>query len=200
MIKHVIFDVGRVLFRWDLRYLFEKMIADKDELDWFLDNVVTVQWHFEHDAGRALADMVPERIALFPAYEDHICAYAERFNETIPGPVEGSLEIVDELAAANIRLFAITNFGAEFWDGFRPTQAIFDHFQDIIVSGREKLVKPDSAIYRLALKRFDIKAQEAIFIDDVQANVQAAEQIGMKGHLFHGSDGLRSELRNLSLL
>jgi len=92
MIKHVIFDVGRVLFRWDLRYLFEKMIADKDELDWFLDNVVTVQWHFEHDAGRALADMVPERIALFPAYEDHICAYAERFNETIPGPVEGSLE------------------------------------------------------------------------------------------------------------
>lgn len=200
MIKNVIFDVGRVLFQWDLRHLFAKLIDDEDELDWFLENVVTTQWHFEHDAGRLLADMTAERISLFPQYEDLIKAYAHRFNETIPGPVAGSLEIVEALAAQDIPLFAITNFGDEFWSGFRPTQPIFDHFTDIIVSGREKLVKPDPAIYALAIDRFTIKAEESIFIDDMQANIDAANSSGMHGHLFESADILRTELEGLGLL
>lgn len=200
MIKNVIFDVGRVLFHWDLRHLFEKLIADRDELDWFLENVVTTQWHFEHDAGRTLADMTAERISLFPQYEDLIKAYAHRFNETIPGQVGGSLEIVEALAAQDIPIFAITNFGDEFWSGFRPTQPIFDHFTDIIVSGREKLVKPDPAIYALAIDRFTIKAEESIFIDDMQANIDAAKLSGMQGHLFKNADILRTELEGLGLL
>lgn len=200
MIKNVIFDVGRVLFHWDLRHLFTKLIDDEDELDWFLENVVTTQWHFEHDAGRLLADMTAERISLFPQYEALIKAYAHRFNETIPGPVAGSLEIVEALAAQDIPLFAITNFGDEFWNGFRPTQPIFDHFTDIIVSGREKLVKPDPAIYALAIDRFTIKAEESIFIDDMQANIDAANSSGMQGHLFESADILRTELEGLGLL
>ena len=136
-ITAVVFDVGKVLFEWDLRHLFAKLITDKDELEYFVAHVVTPEWHFQHDAGRALGDMVAERVAEFPKYADWIAAYASRFNETIPGPVSGSLEIVEELAERDVPLFAITNFGAEFWDGFRPTQPIFDRFQDIIVSGVE---------------------------------------------------------------
>ena len=200
MIKNVIFDVGRVLFHWDLRHLFEKLISDSDELDWFLENVVTPELHFEHDAGRALADMAAERIALFPKYEALIRAYTSRFNETIPGPVEGSLEIVEALAARGVPLYAITNFGAEFWDGFRPTQLIFDHFRDIVVSGREKLVKPDPAIYQLALERFDINAAESLFIDDMSANIKAAKASGMHGHIFKDAAILRNELTQLALL
>lgn len=200
MMKNVIFDVGRVLYHWDLRHLFAKLMDDKDELNWFLENVVTVQWHFEHDAGRLLADMVSERIALYPQYESLIRAYATRFNETIPGPIEGSLEIVKTLAAKGVPLYAITNFGAEFWDGFRPTAPIFDLFEDIIVSGREKLVKPDSAIYHLAIQRFDIVPKQSIFIDDMPANVEAAKDVGMDTHLFEGAVGLKSKLRALKLL
>ena len=125
MQKAVVFDVGRVLFEWQLAALFEKLIDDRDELDWFLANVVTEEWHFEHDRGRALADMVPERIAQFPAYESHINAYATRFNETVPGPVPGSHAIVERLAGAGVPLFCLTNFGDEFWQLFRPTQPIF---------------------------------------------------------------------------
>ena len=200
MIKNIIFDVGRVLFQWDLRHLFEKLISDSDELDWFLENVVTSQWHFEHDAGRALADMAAERIALYPMYETHIRAYTMRFNETIPGPVEGSLEIVEALAKRDVPLFAITNFGAEFWDMFRPTQPIFDHFCDILVSGREKLVKPDLAIYRLAIERFDINAEESLFIDDMPANIAAAGKLGIQGHVFDGATGLKARLHDLNIL
>lgn len=198
-ITTVVFDVGRVLVQWDLRHLFAKLIDGAAELDWFLANVVTPEWHFQHDAGRALADMLPELKAQYPTYAAHIDAYAARFNESIPGPVAGSYEIVEELAARGVPLFAITNFGAEFWDGFRPTQPIFDHFRDIIVSGVEKMVKPDPAIYQLALSRFDLLPCEAIFIDDNLPNVVAAQANGFVAHHFTNAAALRAKLAALGL-
>ncbi|MBL0923185.1 MAG: HAD family phosphatase [Sphingomonadaceae bacterium] len=199
-ISTVVFDVGKVLFEWDLRHLFAKLIDDPQEVEWFVANVVTPQWHFQHDAGRPLSDMLPERIAEFPEHAALINAYAMRFNETIPGPVDGSLEIVGELAERGVPLFAITNFGAEFWDMFRPTQPIFDHFGDIVVSGVEKMMKPDPAIYALALARFGLRPGEAIFIDDNLANVEAARANGFHGHHFKNSVTLRRELVALNIL
>ena len=199
-ITTVVFDVGCVLFEWDLRHLFIKLIEDQTELDWFLANVVTPEWHFQHDAGRTPAEMVAERVMEFPEHADFLNAYLTRFNETIPGPVPGSLEIVQELADRDIPLFAITNFGHEFWEAFRPTQPIFDLFEHIIVSGTEKMVKPDPAIYALALKRFRLRPGEAIFIDDNHDNVVAASQNGFAAHQFTDAARLRAELESLNLL
>ncbi|MGN7929686.1 HAD family hydrolase [Sphingopyxis sp. 22461] len=192
--QSVIFDVGRVLFDWDLRYLFAKLIADEGQLEWFVTNVVTPGWHFQHDAGRPLAEMVPERKAEFPDHAPLIDAYATRFNETIPGPMPGSLQLVERLDAAGVPLFAITNFGHEFWEGFCPTQPIFDRFRDIIVSGTEKLMKPDPAIYRLAIERFGIDPAGALFIDDNAANVAGAESVGIAAHRFEDAATLEAEL------
>ncbi|HWV61601.1 MAG TPA: HAD family phosphatase [Sphingopyxis sp.] len=192
--QSVIFDVGRVLFDWDLRFLFAKLIDDKDRLEWFVTNVVTPEWHFQHDAGRPLAEMVPELKAEFPDHAPLIDAYAARFNETIPGPVPGSIELVERLDDAGVQLFAITNFGHEFWEGFRPTQPVFDRFRDIIVSGTEKLMKPDPAIYALAIERFGIDPAGAIFIDDNAANVAGAESAGIAAHHFRGAMELERDL------
>ena len=200
MIRAVVFDVARVLVQWDMRHLFAKLIDDQEELDWFVQNVVTTEWHFQADAGRALADMVAERKAEFPDHSEHLDAYATRFNETIPGPVPGSYEIVGELASRDVPLFAITNFGAEFWAGFRPTQPVFDHFRDVVVSGEEKLTKPDPAIYRLALDRFGLAAGEGLFVDDSLTNVEAARANGFGAHHFTDAPTLRAELVALGLL
>ena len=161
-----------------LEHLLLALIDDPDELEWFVSNVVTEEWHFRHDAGTPLAEMVPERIAAFPAYAAHIQAYATRFNDSIPGPVPGSLELVERLDAAGHPLFAITNFGAEFWSAFRPTEPIFDRFRDVVVSGVEKLVKPDPAIYDLAARRFGHAPASMLFIDDNPANVAALGALG----------------------
>jgi len=190
----VIFDVGRVLFDWDLRHLFAKLINDRDELEWFVTNVVTPEWHFQHDAGRPLAEMLPERKAEFPEHAALIDAYAARFNETIPGPVPGSLDLVERLDAAGVPLFAITNFGHEFWEGFRPTQPVFDRFRDIIVSGTERLMKPEPAIFRLAIDRFGIDPAGALFVDDVAKNVAGAKSVGIAGHVFVDATTLEREL------
>ena len=144
--------------------------------------------------------MVPERIALFPAYARHIEAYATRFNETVPGPVPGSIALVEALHAAAIPLFAITNFGAEFWPRFRPTMPVFEHFQDIVVSGVEQIAKPDPAIYALAERRFGYAPQAMLFIDDSLANVDAARARGWHGHHFTDAAGLEAELRRHNLL
>ncbi|AOL92983.1 HAD-IA family hydrolase [Porphyrobacter sp. LM 6] len=200
MQKAVVFDIGRVLFHWQLGALFEKLIDDQGELEWFLANVVTEEWHFEHDRGRALADMVPERIALFPQYEAHIRAYATRFNETVPGPVEGSHELVERLAAAGVPLFCLTNFGDEFFAAFRPTQPVFDHFEDIIVSGVEKVAKPDARIYEIVESRSGRSGDALFFTDDNAANIAAARARGWNAHLFTDAASLEAALVDAGLL
>ncbi|MEO1048935.1 MAG: HAD family phosphatase [Pseudomonadota bacterium] len=200
MTKAVVFDVGRVLFRWQLRALFEKIIKDREELDWFLANVVTEEWHFEHDRGRSLAEMVPERIAMFPDYEHHIRAYAARFNETVPGPVDGTHDIVRRLHEKGVALYCLTNFGVEFWDGFRPEHPIFDLFDDIIVSGAEKVTKPDARIYEITEQRTGRAGDALFFTDDNAANIEAARARGWDAHLFTDAAALESQLASSGYL
>jgi 2-haloacid dehalogenase len=200
MQKAVVFDIGRVLFQWQLGALFEKLIDDAQELEWFLANVVTEEWHFEHDRGRALADMVPERIALYPQYEAHIRAYATRFNETVPGPVDGTHDLVHRLADRGVPLFCLTNFGDEFWQMFRPTQPIFDRFHDIVVSGVEKVAKPDPLIYEITESRAGREGRQLFFTDDNPANIAAARARGWDAHLFTDAPSLEAQLMAAGLL
>ena len=199
-VEAVVFDVGRVLYQWHLRHLFEKIVDDRARLETLLGEVVTEEWHFEHDRGRTLGEMVPERIALYPEFEPEIRAYATRFNETIPGPVPGSHALVERLDARRVPLYAITNFGAEFWAGFRPSEPIFDRFRDIVVSGEEKLAKPDPAIFALAESRFARSASTMLFIDDNRANVDAAAACGWHVHHFTDAAALESDLADRKLI
>ena len=196
----VVFDIGRVLFEWRFAALFEQLIADPSELRWFLENVVTEEWHYQHDRGRALAEMIPERIAEFPAYADHILAYAERFNETIPGPVAGMHDLVRRLHARGVPLYALTNFGDELWARFRPTQPIFDLFADIVVSGVEHIAKPDPAIYAITEARIGQRGASLFFTDDNPANIAAARARGWRAHLFTDAARLEAELSAAGLL
>ena len=196
----VVFDVGRVLIRWDLRCLFAKLIDDPEELDWFVANVVTEEWHHQHDEGRALSDMVPERIAQFPKYAEHLRAYAERFVETIPGPVPGTHDIVRRLSDRGVPLYALTNFGDEFWATYRPTESLFDLFEDIVVSGTEKVAKPEPRSYEIAERRFGHLPERLLFIDDKGENIAAAQARGWHGHVFTDADRLEAELTGYGLL
>jgi 2-haloacid dehalogenase len=199
-LRAVVFDVGKVLFDWDLRILIRQLIADEAEVQHVYANVVSVAWHFQHDAGVPLAQMIPARIAEFPQYEAVIRAYATRFNETIPGPLPGSLELVEQLHERGVPLYAITNFGADFWPAFSATQPVFERFRDIVVSGVEKIAKPDPAIYRLAEKRFGYPADTMLFIDDNRDNVEAARACGWHAHHFADADTLALDLRRRGLI
>jgi 2-haloacid dehalogenase len=198
--KAVVFDVGNVLYGWDIRALYARLIDDPVRLDWFCREVVTPEWHFQHDEGRAFADTSAELIARFPAEADLIRAFGPRFGETITGEVPGMAAIVEALHARGVPLFAITNFSAEFWPDFRAGARLLAPMRDVIVSGAERLAKPDPAIYALALKRFGLRPGEALFVDDRADNVAAGEANGFPGHLFSGADRLAARLAALGLL
>jgi 2-haloacid dehalogenase len=104
------------------------------------------------------------------------------------------------LANRGVPLFAISNFGAESWAQFRPSAPIFELFSDIVISGEEKLIKPDAAIYELALKRFSRRADQCLFIDDRRDNIEAGQALGIAGHHFEDAPTLENQLKALRLL
>jgi 2-haloacid dehalogenase len=194
----VIFDVGRVLFDWDLRFLYERLIPEGEALDAFLRDVVTPEWHFQHDIGRPFAESSAELIAQHPHHAEAIRALYPRFNETNRAAMPGMEALVADLDAAEVPLYAITNFSGEFFPPFRDKWAsVFDRFRDVVVSGDEKMMKPDAAIYYLALDRFGLEPNEAVFVDDNIANVEGAAAVGMQAIHFTGAERLRDELRAL---
>lgn len=199
-VEAVVFDVGRVLIEWDLRVLYAGRIADPDRLEWFVTHVVTEAWHYQHDAGRELGEMVAERKRQFPECADLIDAYATHFLDSIPGPVAGSHAIVRRLAARTVPLYAITNFASPFWAEFRPREPLFDLFADIVVSGDEKVAKPDARIFEIAARRFGRDPEAMLFIDDNLANIEAAGGLGWQVHHFATVSRLEADLAARGLL
>ncbi len=200
-VRAAIFDIGNVLFTWHPRFLYERLIGDDRALAAFLDEVVTLEWHFQHDQGRNFAETSAELTAQYPQHADLIAAWGPRFNESVGGPVPGMHELVAELDSAGVPLFAITNFSHEFWPPFRREwPGLFDRFRDVVVSGDEKLLKPDAAIYHLALARFGLEPHEAVFIDDNAANVAGAEAVGIRSIHFADVDSTRRALAAAGVL
>jgi 2-haloacid dehalogenase len=199
-IEAVVFDIGNVLVRWERDLPFRRLIPDAAARAYFMDTVIPLAWHAEHDGGRNAEEMIAERTAQFPEHAALIRAWLTHFNETIPGPVPGSPALVEELSARRVPLYAITNFGADTWAGFAPGWPLAARFSDIVVSGDERLAKPDPAIYALAAARFGRVPGSMLFIDDSLANVESAHACGWHAHHFIDATGLRDELVERGLL
>jgi 2-haloacid dehalogenase len=191
----VVFDVGNVLYGWDPDSFLVRQIADDEARLRFVEDADVYGWHESLDGGRPYAEAAAEFTEKFPEYARVIAAWSDHFGETITGPMPGTHELVAELDAKGVPLFAITNFSADFWPPFHEKEkAFFARFRDIVVSGQVKLLKPDAAIYYLALDRFRLRPDEALFVDDRQINVIGAELVGMKAHLFTDAADLRARL------
>lgn len=199
-VEAVVFDVGNVLVLWDRRLPYKNSFDDQDELDWFMETVIPLDWHARHDAGVPAAELVAERTALFPDYAQHIYDWFARFNESVPGPVPGSPELVEALHTRGVPLYAITNFGADTWAGFRPTFPLLDRFRDIVVSGVEKMSKPHAPIFEHAAARFGHAPEAMLFVDDHEPNIVGAAALGWQVHHFGDAARLKADLSSRGLL
>lgn len=196
----VLFDIGNVFVTWDPRLLYRNLIPDDDELNMFLDTVVTLEWHSEHDRGRTFADGVQVLSQQFPEYKDLIKQFDTRWPETIGGLIQGTVDIMFELIERGTNVYGLTNFSAEKWPDFCREYGFTDHLEGVVVSGEEKLIKPDPRIFELAMSRFNLDPECTVYVDDRLENVQAAEQLGMIGHQFTDPSKLRHHLVSVGLL
>ncbi len=174
------FDIGNVLLRWDPRNLYRKIFSEPDRMEWFLKNVCDGPWNEEQDRGRPWAEAIAERCGRFPEWQAEIRAFDERWLEMLGGEITENVQVLESLGKAGVPRFAITNFSAEKFAVARERHRFFDHFDGIVVSGEERLLKPDPRIFHLFLRRYGLDAQNCIFIDDNEVNIGAAGRIGMR--------------------
>ena len=197
---NVVFDIGNVLVHWDPRALYAKIFTDADQVTWFLTHVCNHDWNLEQDRGRSFADGVTELTARFPEHAEAIAAYDTRWHETVLGAIDGSVAVLADLEARGTPLYAITNFNQHKFREALERFPFLSTFRDIVVSGDERLLKPDAAIYRVLLERNGLRAEDCVFIDDSEKNVKGAEAVGMRGIHFTTPAALRHELAGMGLL
>ena len=199
-IKNIVFDLGGVLVDWNPRYLYEKIFDTTEEVDWFLNNICTSDWNAQQDAGRTMEEATKWLVDRHPEYEAEIKAYYARWTEMFNGHIDGTVEILSNLLETGAyRVLALTNWSGET---FPTALQLFDFlhwFEGIVVSGDEKLIKPDHRIYHRLFNRYHLTPQESVFIDDSLPNIITARKLGMYGIHFKNPDQLTAELRHLEI-
>ncbi len=200
-IKTVVFDLGGVLINWDPRNMYRKMFDSERKMEWFLENICTMDWNEEQDAGRTIKEATALLVHKYPPYKSYIEAYYGRWVEMLDGEKTGTVKILNQIKKENkFRLLALTNWSAETFPYALERFSFLNQFEGILVSGEEGMKKPSKSIYDLLFRRYKIKAEESIFIDDSLRNIDAAEHCGMVGIHFQSADQLAERLRDLKIL
>ena len=184
MIKNIIFDLGGVLIDWDPKYVYLDVFeGNEKKMNWFFKNICTEEWNLKQDAGYPLEKATNDLIKLYPNYKSYIEMYYGRWEEMLGGEINKSVWILNKLIP-QFEVFALTNWSAETFPVALKKFHFLRSFKDIIVSGKEKLIKPDPEIFNLAIKRFKIKPNETIFIDDNINNIISAKNMNFITHHF----------------
>ncbi|MBB5397146.1 HAD family phosphatase [Mucilaginibacter sp. AK015] len=201
MTDTIIFDLGAVLIDWNPQYLYRKLFADERDMLHFLANITTPDWNEEQDAGRPLQEGTSLLVQQHPQHEANIRAFYGRWDEMLGDAIEGTVEIFEQLKNTNrYKIYALTNWSAETFPVALERYDFLNWFDDIVVSGTEKMRKPNPAFYQLLLQRHNVKAQNALFIDDNLRNVSAAQKLGIQSIHFNSPQQLKTELENLKII
>ena len=182
-IKKFLFDLGNVFFDWNPKLIFKKVIPDEKKLNFFLDEISHPHLDTKCDKGVLIKDAVKEAIKIFPEYKSEIEVYFSYHRQMVNGTFQQSIEILNKLKSLKYPCFVLSNWSAETYEGMEEEYPFLKIFDDKIISGREKLIKPDQAIYQLAIKRFDLTPKETVFIDDRLENINTAKQLSF--HTIH---------------
>lgn len=189
------FDLGGVLIDWNPRHLYRKLFGgDEPGMEQFLTTVCTHAWNTQQDAGRSFAEGCASLKAMHPHAGVLIDAWFERYDEMLAGPIQGTVDILSDLRARGVPLYALSNWSSETFPFALKRFEFLRWFNGIMLSGEVGLVKPDARIYDLFLKTFAINPATAIYVDDLKPNVETAAGFGMRGILFTGPAALRADL------
>jgi 2-haloacid dehalogenase len=201
MINTIIFDLGAVLIDWNPRYMYRTIFSDEAEMERFLADITTSDWNEEQDAGRPLHEGTEYLVQQFPEHEDNIRAFYSRWEEMLGEAFHDVVEIFKQLKEQDqYKIYALTNWSAETFPVAFERFEFLKWFDGIVVSGAEKMRKPTPEFYHILLNRYQVKPEEALFIDDNYRNILAAEKLGIQCIHFTSAEQLRKELQQTSIL
>ena len=194
----LIFDFGGVLLDWDPRNLYRKYFPhDPVAMERFLAEINFFDWNFQQDKGRSFAEGVAELSGRFPERAALIRAYDQEWEESIRGPIQPTVDVLNPLKHNGYSLYGLTNWSAEKFELVAHKFDFFNIFDYILVSGVVRLAKPDPRIFTLLLERIGRPASECVLIDDSAVNIEAARQLGFKTIHFVSASQMLAELAQL---
>jgi len=198
--KAVLWDLGNVLLDWSPRRFYEKLFRTSQEVEHFLGEVCTMDWHAAHDRGVPMAENREPLIAKYPHYEDAIRAWETGIDGMLNGSVPGTDIVMDTLAERGVPQYALTNLPAEWVEPVNALYPQMAHMKDVIVSAHEGVIKPNRRIYEIAAMRLPFAPEEVVFFDDREDNVTAARDFGFDAEVFRGEGPLKTALTGRGLL
>jgi 2-haloacid dehalogenase len=199
-IAAVVFDVGGVLLDWDPRHLYRKLFDDEKEMNRFLEEICTLEWHEAHDRGKPAEISCAELAAAHPEHRELIWAWARRSEEMISGPISETVDVLRDLKAAGVPCYALTNMEVWTYPQRLERFPFMRWFDGSVVSAFEGIAKPDAEIFELLLRRFDLTPARTLLIDDSPRNVRAAWSLGMQAVEFRSGEELRRLFEEAGLL
>lgn len=197
MIKNIIFDFGGVLLDWNPRYLYKSYFNNDEEMEHFLADICNGEWNIKQDAGRPFAEAVKELQAKYPEYAEAIQMYDDDWEKMLKCELPGSIDLLKELKSMGYGIYGLTNWSAEKIGYAFANYSFFSLFDGIVVSGVEKVVKPDRKIYEILLERYSLKPGECVFIDDNPDNVDMAKVLGINAIRFDNIGNVKEHLETL---
>jgi len=198
-IKNIVFDFGGVLVEWNPRYLYKKLFNNEEQMEDFLQNICTPDWNEQQDAGRSLSEATNLLVHKHPEHESMIRAYYDRWEEMLIDDISENVSVLNQLKG-KYRLFGLSNWSGETFPTAFKRFPFFEEFEGIVISGDENMKKPDPEIYSLLLNRYQIEAENSIFIDDNADNIRVAKEIGFSTVHFNNGTDLEVELKKMNLL
>lgn len=199
MIENVIFDFGGVLVDWNPRYLYRDYFQEESEMEAFLRTVCTDEWNIEQDRGRSLAEGTRLLQEQFPEFHSMIQLYYDKWEVMLLGDIPETVSMLYQLKK-KFNIYGLTNWSAETITIAYERFSFFKEFNGIVVSGEEKMIKPDKRLYHLLLDRYNLNAGNTIFIDDNINNIKAAEELGMIAIHFKNPDQLQAKLLSIGAI
>ncbi len=200
-VSAIIFDFGGVLLDWNPRHLYRKIFVDDPQaMERFLAEIQFDEWNLKQDAGRPFSEAVTEWCRRYPSYCDQIRAYDTRWEESLAGEIPPTIEILRSLKQAKFHLYGFSNWSAEKFHLVRHKYEFLDWFEAIILSGEEKLIKPDPRIFAVLLRRVGCLPAECLIIDDSLKNIAVARDLGFQTIHFLSAEQLQAELFRLGVL
>lgn len=200
-ITTIIFDLGNVLIDWNPKYVFDKLFDDEERKKFFFENICTMEWNEMQDAGRPIKEATEELVEKHPEWKEYIEAYYGQWKDMLGGPLHDTVEIFKELKQLEkYKLYALTNWSAELFPYALEMYEFLHWFDGRVVSGEEKMRKPDHEFYHILLNRFNVTPEHALFIDDNFRNVKAAQEIGINTIHFTSPKQLKDELVKFNIL
>ena len=179
LIDKYIFDLGKVIVKFKVENLFKKFFKTDREIKYFLNNICTWDWHIQQDTKYDTSKAADSLIKKYPDYKVPIEAFYGRFLEMIDGIYEENLKIALNLKKKGKKIYILSNFPGDQFDNFMKENKFLNEFDDMIISGKVGLKKPDKKIYELAIKKFDCNPSKTLFIDDRPENTEAAQNLGI---------------------